>query len=208
MYPFDQNSQHVYEQYAYAHDTGDYSRVDPNVAMGILQQFLQSAPPEMVQGLFQQYFQQMPPDLRAQLAQQMPSLYGINPNNPLQMAQGFQSMSQQQPGWLDQIFSQGGPFGNPLFKAVAVGVAALAAKHLLSSHHGEGLGNLLGGVLGGGQYYGDREGGWDSYNRRRGGLRDIVGGLFGGRQHERHREDDDDDRGYRRQRHHDDDDDD
>jgi hypothetical protein len=190
MYPFDQKRQHVYEQYVSAYDTGDYSRVDPHVAMGILQHFLQSALPEMVQGVLQQYFQQMPPALRAQLAQQMPSPYGLNPNNPLQMAQGFQSLSQQHPGWLDQVSRQGGPFGNPFLQTVAVGVAALAAKHLLRSHYGGGLGNVLGGVVGSGQYYGGREGGWESSLRRSGGLRDIVGGLFGGKQHKRHREDD------------------
>lgn len=206
MYPFDQNRQHVYEQYAYAHDTGDYSRVDPNEARGILQHFMQSAPPEMVQGLLQQYFEQMPAELRVPFAQLLPSPYGINPNHPRQIAQQFHYLSQQQPEWLDQSFRQDAPFGNPFFRAVVVGVAALVAKDFLSSQHESGFGNLLGGMFGGGQSYEYREGG------RRGGLGNIIGEFLGDERHSRSREYDGDDggRGYRkyRRRHDDDDDDD
>ncbi len=61
MFPFDQNNQQQYQQYAQASDSGDYSQVDPDQAAGHVQQFAQNAPPEMQQQAYGQYFQQMPP---------------------------------------------------------------------------------------------------------------------------------------------------
>ncbi len=109
MFPFDQNNQQVYQQYAQAHDSGDYSGIDPNQAMGHAQQFMQNAPPEMQQQVFEQHFNQMPQEQREQFAQQMmPPEYGANPNDPRQMAQGFQQMGQQQPGMLQQLMGGAG----------------------------------------------------------------------------------------------------
>ena len=62
MYPFDQNNQQQYQQYAQASDSGDYSQVDPNQAADHVQQFAQNAPPEMQQQVYGQAFQQMPQD--------------------------------------------------------------------------------------------------------------------------------------------------
>jgi predicted PurR-regulated permease PerM len=59
-------------------------------------------------GIYRQHFEQMPGNQRAQFAQQMPSEYGADPNNPQGMAQGFQRMGQEQPGILSQLFGQGG----------------------------------------------------------------------------------------------------
>jgi hypothetical protein len=82
MWPFDPNKQQMYQMYAQAHNTGDYSSIDPFEAQGQLQQFVQNAPPDEQQQVFQQHFSQMSPDQRAQLAQQFPPEYGVNPNDP------------------------------------------------------------------------------------------------------------------------------
>ncbi len=47
MFPFDPNNQQMYQQYAQANASGDYSGIDPNEAAGHVQQFMQNAPPEM-----------------------------------------------------------------------------------------------------------------------------------------------------------------
>jgi len=178
MYPFDPTQQQMYEQYARARQTGEHSQIDPTQAYGHMQQFMQNAPPEMQQQVYQQHFAQMPYDQRQQFAQQMPPYQPyMDPNNPQQMAQGFQQMGQQQPGLLQQILGglggqrppgsmggQGGGLGgvlaNPMAKAALIGLAGAAAGHLLGGHHGGGLGGgLFGGVQG---FGGDRDdrGGW------------------------------------------------
>jgi hypothetical protein len=43
MFPFDQNQQNVYQQYAQAADQGDYSQIDHYEAAGSLQSFAQNA---------------------------------------------------------------------------------------------------------------------------------------------------------------------
>jgi len=53
MFPFDQNNQQMYQQYAQANASGDYSGIDPNEAAGHVQQFMQNAPPEMQQQVYQ-----------------------------------------------------------------------------------------------------------------------------------------------------------
>jgi len=109
MYPFDQNNQQTYQQYAQANDSGDYSGIDPNEAAGHVQQFMQNAPPEMQQQVYQQHFEQMPMDQRQQFMQQMPPQYQqqMDPNNPQMMAQGFQQMGQQQPGISNRCWGPG-----------------------------------------------------------------------------------------------------
>jgi len=143
MFPFDQNNQQVYQQYAQAHDSGDYSGIDPDQAMGHVQQFMQNAPPEMQQQVYEQHFSQMPQEQREQFAQQMPPEYGANPNDPRQMAQGFQQMGQQQPGMLQQLM--GGAGG--LMGGSGGGAGGLGG---LMGGAGGGLGGMMGGAGGGG----------------------------------------------------------
>ena len=72
MWPFDQNNQQMYQQYAQAYDTGNFTGLDHHHALGWLQQFITGAPPDMQQQIYQQHFAQMPYDQRAFLAQQVP----------------------------------------------------------------------------------------------------------------------------------------
>ncbi len=135
MFPFDQNNQQMYQQYAQAAVSGDYSQVDPDEAAGHVQQFMQNAPPEMQQQVYQQHFAQMPQDQREQFAQQMPPQYQqqMDPTNPQMMAQGFQQMGQQQPGMLQSLIGSGGMMGGGSGMA---GLAGLVAKHLLGGQGG------------------------------------------------------------------------
>ena len=125
MWPFDPNKQQMYEQYAQAHNTGNYSNIDPNEARGNLQQFVQNAPPDEQRQVFQQHFAQMSPDQRAQIAQQFPPEYGVNPNDPASMAQGMARASQERPDVAQRILA------HPVLLAASVGLAALVAKHML-----------------------------------------------------------------------------
>src|ERR1700682_4546500 len=102
MWPFDQNNQQAYQQYANAHDTGNYSGFDQNQAMGHLQQFMMGAPVDMQQQLYQQHFSQMPYEQRMFLAQQMPQQYYMDPNDPYSMSQSFTRLGQEQPNILRQ----------------------------------------------------------------------------------------------------------
>src|SRR5207244_12509900 len=72
MWPFDQNNQQMYQQYAQAYDTSNFMGLDHHHALGWLQQFIMGAPPDMQQQIYQQHFAQMPYDQRAFLAQQVP----------------------------------------------------------------------------------------------------------------------------------------
>lgn len=74
-----------------------------------------------------QHFSQMPPDQRAQLAQQFPPEYGVNPNDPASMAQGMARASQEKPDVAQRILA------HPVMLAGGVGLAALVAKHMLDS---------------------------------------------------------------------------
>ena len=125
MWPFDANKQDMYQKYAQAYNTGDYSNIDPNEAQGQLQQFVQNAPPNEQQGVFQQHFSQMSPDQRAQIAQEFPPEYGVNPDDPASMAQGMARASQERPDVAQRILA------HPVLLAVSVGLAALIAKHML-----------------------------------------------------------------------------
>jgi hypothetical protein len=128
MFPFDQNNQQHYQQYAQASDSGDYSQVDPNQAAGHVQQFAQNAPPEMQQQVYGQAFQQMPQDQREQFVQQLPpeAQGQMDPNDPQGMGQQLHQLGQQQPNVLQQVWN------NPMGKIAAVGIAGFAAKELLS----------------------------------------------------------------------------
>jgi len=128
MYPFDQNNQQAYQQYAQASDSGDYSQVDADQAASHVQQFAQNAPPELQQQVYGQYFQQMPQEQREQFVQQLPAeTQGqMDPSDPQGMGQGLHQLGQQNPNILQQVWN------NPFGKVAAVGIAGFAAKELLS----------------------------------------------------------------------------
>jgi hypothetical protein len=126
MWPFDPNKQETYQRYAQAYDSGDHSNIDPNEAQGHLQQFVQNAPPNEQQEVFQHHFSQMSLDQRAQLAQQFPPEYGVDPNDPASMAQGMARASQERPDAAQRILA------HPVLLAASVGLAALVAKHMLA----------------------------------------------------------------------------
>ncbi|GCE17793.1 hypothetical protein [Dictyobacter kobayashii] len=128
MWPFDNNQQHVYQQYAQAYDTGNFDALDPMQAINHLRQFILGAPPEMQQNIYQQHFEQMPYEQRALLAQQIPPQYGANPNDTWSMSQGLMRMGQEQPHLLQRIFS------HPLLLGSAVVLTGLVAKHMLAHH--------------------------------------------------------------------------
>ena len=125
MWPFDSNKQDMYQRYAQAYTTGNYNTIDPNEAKGQLQQFVQNAPPNEQQEVFEQHFSQMSPDQRAQLAQQFPPEYRVNPNDPASMAQGMARVSRERPDVAQRIVA------HPVLLATSVGLAALVAKHML-----------------------------------------------------------------------------
>jgi hypothetical protein len=125
MWPFDQNNLPMYQQYAQAYQTGNYGNIDPNQARGQLKTFVQNAPPDVQQRVFQQHFAQMPPDQRAQLAQQFPPGYGVNPNDPASMAQSMARLSREHPDMMQRILD------HPILLAGTVGLTALIAKHML-----------------------------------------------------------------------------
>lgn len=125
MWPYDPNKQQMYQKYAQANDTGDYSNIDPNEARGQLQQFVQNAPPDEQQQVFQEHFSRLSPDQRTQLVQQFPPEYGVNPNDPSSMAQGMVRAGKERPDVLQNIL------GHPVMVAGTVGLAALVAKHML-----------------------------------------------------------------------------
>lgn len=128
MWPFDQNNQPVYQQYASAYDSGNFQEVDPDQAYGHVQRFMQGAPQDMQQNVYQQHFAQMPYEQRAFLAQQVPPQYGLNPNDPATMAQGFARFGQEQPGMLARILK------HPFLLGSGVVLASLIAKHMLARH--------------------------------------------------------------------------
>ncbi len=125
MWPFDPNKQDLYQKYAQASTTGDYSKIDPNEAHSQLQQFVQNAPPNEQQEVFQRHFAQMPPEQRAQLAREFPPEYGVNPNDPASMAKGMARASRERPDLAQRILA------HPVLLATGVGLAALIAKHML-----------------------------------------------------------------------------
>jgi hypothetical protein len=128
MWPFDQNNQPTYQQYASAYDSGDFQGIDPDQASGHIQQFMQGAPLDMQHNVYQQHFAQMPYEQRAFLAQQLPPHYGLDPNDPASMAHGFARFGQEQPGMLAQLLR------HPFLLGSGVALAGLIAKHMIARH--------------------------------------------------------------------------
>lgn len=147
MYPYDQNNQQMYQQYANHWDQGTYSQIPPQEAQQNYQQFIRNAPPQMVEQAHQQYYQQMPQQQRGSLMQGLigaltgqglnPQQAGIPTNDPYNMspqdAARLTGYAQQQnPDILHQILGPGGPLGSTGAKMAMAGIAAFAAKQLLS----------------------------------------------------------------------------
>lgn len=128
MWPFDANNQQMYQKYAQAYNSGNYNNIEPNEAASQLQAFLRNAPPDVQQRILQEHFNTMPEGQRATLAQQIPPEYGVNPNDPASMAQGFQRAARERPELLSKIVA------HPVLTAGAVGLTALIAKHMLEEH--------------------------------------------------------------------------
>ncbi len=128
MWPFDENRRDTYQQYAQAYDSGNTNNIDPNQASNDVQQFAQNAPPEVQQQVYAQHFSQMSPDQLAVVAQQMPPEYGVNPNDPNSVAQGFTRLGQERPDVLQGILS------HPMLLGAGVALAGLIAKHMLDEH--------------------------------------------------------------------------
>ena len=142
MWPFDQNKQQMYQNYANAWDQGNYHQLTPQEVQQHYQQFVQNAPPEMVQQAHEQSFQQMPPQQQGSLMQSLlsgllqsgfnPQQAGIQNTNPNSMspqdsARLLSYAQQQQPGLLQQLMS------NPATKMALAGVVSYAAKQMLSN---------------------------------------------------------------------------
>jgi hypothetical protein len=146
MWPFDQNNQQMYQQYANAWDQGTYNQIPQQEAYQNYGQFIRNAPPQMVEQAHQQYYEQMPPQQRGGLMQGLigaltqqgynPQQAGIQNMNPYNMSpQDAARMTgyaqQQNPDILHQIMGPGGPLGSTGAKLAVAGIAALAAKQIL-----------------------------------------------------------------------------
>jgi len=128
MWPFDRNNTQMYQQYAQAYDTGNFSFFNPGQIISQLSQFFRGAPPDFQQRVYQQHFEQMPYDQREFLARQVPPEYGINPNDPYSMSQGLMRLGQEQPGLLERIMQ------HPIMLGGAMALTGLIAKHMLANH--------------------------------------------------------------------------
>jgi hypothetical protein len=128
MWPFDPNKQQMYQNYAQAYNTGDYSNIDQDEAQEHLRQFVQNAPHHEQHQVFLQHFSRLFPDQRAKIAQQFPPEYGVNPNDPVSIAQGMARASQERPDLAQRILA------HPVLLAGSVGLAALVARHILNKH--------------------------------------------------------------------------
>ena len=159
MWPYDQNNQQMYQQYANHWDQGTYEQIPPGQAQQNYQQFVQNAPPQMVEQVHQQYYQQLPPQQQGSLMQSLmgglmqrginPQQAGIQNTDPYSMSPQDAARltgyaAQQSPDLLHQIMGPGGALGSTGAKLAVAGLAALAAKQILG---GGGLGGLGGGKL-------------------------------------------------------------
>jgi hypothetical protein len=94
----------------------------------------------------QQYYEQASPEQRAELARQFQQGFqqsgdpqaqqfaAVDPQNvsPEQLAAMHQQAQQNNPDMLHQLFSPGGLLGSPGAKAAVAGIAAFAAKRIIS----------------------------------------------------------------------------
>lgn len=149
MYPYDQNNQQMYQQYANHAEQGTYAQIPEQEAHQNYGQFVQNAPPQIVQQAHEQYYQQMPPQQRGGLMQRLlaglmqrgvtPQQMGIPNADPYSMspqdaARVTSYAGQQQPDLLQQILGPGGPLGSTGAKLAVAGVLAFAAKQILGDN--------------------------------------------------------------------------
>ncbi len=162
MWPFDNNNQQVYQQYAQAYDSGNYNGFDPFQALGHVTQFMQGAPLDTQHNLYRQHFEQMPYEQRAALVQQMPYEYQADPNDTNALARNFARLGQERPNLLQTIFS------HPLLLGASVGLAGLIAKHMLSHHQQQQQQQGYGNQQFGGGYNQGFQGGYqqDQYQQQ------------------------------------------
>ncbi len=155
MWPYDQNNQQMYQNYANAWDQGTYHQIPEQEAQQNYGQLIQNAPPDVVARAHEQYYQQMPSQQQQGFAQSLfnglagrgvdPNSMGLQNTDPRNMSpQDVGRMAgyaqQQQPDILHQIMGPGGPLGSTGAKLAVAGVAALAAKHFLGGGGGFGGG--------------------------------------------------------------------
>jgi hypothetical protein len=148
MWPIDQNTQQMYQQYANAWDQGSYRQLPEQEVRQNYNQFVQNAPPEMVEQAHQQYYAHMPQQQRGGLMQGLlgaltqqgyhPQQAGLSSYDPYNMstrdAARLTSYAQQQnPAILHQMMGPGGPLGSTGAKVAVAGIAVLAAKQILGN---------------------------------------------------------------------------
>ena len=171
MWPFDQNKHQMYKQYANHADQGTYEQIPEQEARQNYQQFVQNAPPQMIEQAHAQYYQQRPPQQQASLMQGLleglmqrgvdPQQVGIQNTDPSRMlpqeaARLTSSVQQQHPDLLQQVMGPGGPLGSTTAKHAVAGIAAFAAKQLLSGEHDSFFVALLSLTAWGDTYLGER----------------------------------------------------
>jgi hypothetical protein len=145
MWPFDQNRQQMYQNYANAWDQGNYNQLPDHEVQQNYQQFVQNAPPEMVQQVHEQYYQRgdlmqglLSGLMRRGFNPQQAGMQNIDPYSmtPQDAARLTSYTQRQQPGMLQQVMS------NPMAKMAVAGVVAYAAKQMLGNRSGSGFGGM------------------------------------------------------------------
>jgi hypothetical protein len=151
MWPFDQNNQQMYQQYANAWEQGSYGQLPEQEVRQNYHQFVNNAPPQMVEQVHQQVYEQMPQQQRGGLMQSLlgaltqqgfnPQQAGISTTDPYNMtpqdAARLTSYAQQNsPNILHQLMGPGGLLSSPQAKMAAAGIVSLAAKQILGGGSG------------------------------------------------------------------------
>lgn len=146
MWPFDQNNQQMYQQYANAWEQGTYGQLPEQEVRQNYHQFVNNAPPQLVEQVHQQVYEQMPQQQRGGLMQSLlgaltqqgfnPQQAGISTTDPYNMtpqdAARLTSYAQQNsPNILHQLMGPGGLLSSPQAKMAAAGIVSLAAKQIL-----------------------------------------------------------------------------
>ena len=100
MWPFDQNNQQMYQQYANSWNQGTYGQLPEQEVRQNYNQFVQNAPPQMIEQAHQQYYEQIPQQQRGNLMQGLlgsltqqgynPQQAGISTTNRLKVWQTIQ----------------------------------------------------------------------------------------------------------------------
>jgi hypothetical protein len=135
----------------------------------------QSISAEEAVGRYQELVNQAPPELAAETNQQ---IMGLLPQSEREVLADNLSGSQQNRGLLDNLLGEDSFLNTPLGKTILSAAVAFLANRMLGQQQNEagartpsgGLGDLIGGILGGA----------GSGQAPAGGLDDLLGGLAGG----------------------------